>query len=147
MKTSLCQIFCSSTLRRSSRLESFHWCNALATPSCRRQISRKHTFSRKAHWTDNWTHNWKNYLNKHITCINSIFGCLLLKCDTGLSLETRNSLIICRVQFQYYKHILLLLLLLLYQVWNSNIADENNCTSVKGNCWFANVFLKKTKQM
>lgn len=50
--------------------------------------------------------NFTRNLNKLVTCISCIFGCLLLKCDTGLSLETRNSLMICNKQYMYYSHIL-----------------------------------------
>lgn len=34
--------------------------------------------------------DWAGGLNG-FTCIDNIFGCLLLKCDTGLSLEIKNS--------------------------------------------------------
>lgn len=99
-RTCLFCVFCSSARCRWSKLKPFDWCNALATPSCHRHISvmTKQILTR----TSPHTSMDKQFT---VTCIRSMFGCLLLKCDTGLSLETRNSRIICKMQNNYYKMI------------------------------------------
>lgn len=72
-----------------------------------------------------------------LTCIDNKFGCLLLKWDTGLSLEVRNSQMICKIQFKCVKtiHFRLCYTIKKRESW------WKRRTSVNGKCWLASVFL------